>query len=63
LSDDELLALAKACGAREEGVGQGGAYRELVLRCPIEPSRPDLHLRELRLFADAVTAHAKGQAA
>ena len=56
LTDEQLLALAVQAGAREEGDGQGGAYRELVLSSWLKPTRPDLHLNGLRKFAILVEA-------
>ena len=58
ITDEDLIAWAMQSGAEIERVGQGGAYPELVLRSYHEPGNPDLHLNNLRKFAELVAAAA-----
>ena len=46
---DLIERLAREAGAKEDGAGQGGAYRELVLCASLEPG--DARLRAFKHFA------------
>ena len=51
MTNERLLELLLRAGAKEQGVGQGGAYRELVLTAWLEQNRPDIHLLAFKRFA------------
>lgn len=58
ITDKDLIAWAMQSGAKIDHSGQGSAYPEIVLRSWHEPGNPDLHLNNLRKFAEMVAAAA-----